>query len=293
VLLAEPRRSVVVRYTHEQRSRREALIGLPAHGQLETLRTVDGAPVRIPADGLLLSSALAEVLHAGVGDMVSVDVLEGRRRHIELPVAAVFDTYIGSTAYMDLAALTRAIGEPATANVVLLRIDPSLREAFFARLKSIPVIGGATVKAAAVEMFHRTMGETMLVYVSFYVFFSCTLAIGVVYNNLRIALSERGRELATLRVLGFRTGEISYILLGEAAMLVLLALPIGALLGWALASLMAASFATELFRVPVVIETDTYAYAMLVALGAAAVSGALVQRRVRGLDLVAVLKTRD
>jgi putative ABC transport system permease protein len=133
----------------------------------------------------------------------------------------------------------------------------------------------------------------MLIYVSFYVFFSCTLAIGVVYNNLRIALSERGRELATLRVLGFRTGEITYMLLGEAALLVFLALPIGALMGWALTSLMAASFATELFRVPVVIQTDTYAWAMLVALAAATASALLVQRRLQRLDLIAVLKTRE
>jgi putative ABC transport system permease protein len=293
VLAVEPHRVVAARLTHEQRSRREAVIGLPANGQLETLHTADGDVVTVPEDGLLLSSALAEILDAGVGDTITVEELEGRRSRIDVPVAAVYDTYIGTSAYMNLAALTRAIGEPATANTLLLRLDPASSATFFAELKTIPAIGGATVKAAAVDMFHETMGETMLVFVSFYVFFSCTLAIGVVYNNLRIALSERGRELATLRVLGFRTGEITYMLLGEAALLVLLALPIGALLGWALASLMAASFATELFRVPVVIQNDTYAYAMLVAVAAAVASALLVQRRLQRLDLIAVLKTRE
>ena len=293
VLAVEPHRTVVARLTHEQRSRRDEVIGLPAGGQLESLRTSDGVAVRVPDHGLLLSSALADILHAGVGDTITVDVLEGRRSRIELPVAAIFDTYIGTTSYMNLAALTRAIGEPATANTLLLRVDPASHTEFFAELKTIPVIGGAMVKAAAVETFHETMGKTMLIYVSFYVFFSCTLAIGVVYNNLRIALSERGRELATLRVLGFRTGEITYMLLGEAALLVFLALPIGALMGWALTSLMAASFATELFRVPVVIQTDTYAWAMLVALAAATASALLVQRRLQRLDLIAVLKTRE
>jgi len=293
VMAAEPHRAVAARLTHEQRSRREAVIGLPKSGRLESLRSADDDVVRVPEDGLLLSSALAGILGAGVGDTVSVEVLEGRRETIDLPVAAVFDTYIGTPAYMNLPALTRAIGEPATANMLLLRLDPLHRGAFFAALKEIPVVGGATVKAAAVNMFHETMGETIRVFVSFYVFFSCTLAIGVVYNNLRIALSERGRELATLRVLGFRSGEITYMLLGEAALLMLLALPIGALLGWALASLMAASFATELYRVPVVIETDTYAFAMLIAMAAAAGSALLVQRRLRRLDLVAVLKTRE
>ncbi len=203
----------------------------------------------------MLSSALAQILHADIGDTVSVEVLEGRRKRLDLPIAAIFDTYIGTTAYMDLAALTHAIGEPDTVNALLLRVDPSRRDALFERLKSLPTLGGAVVKAAAIDVFNDTMGETLLIYVSFYVFFSATLAIGVVYNNLRIALSERGRELATLRVLGFRTGEITYLLFGEAALLVLLALPIGALLGWGLTSLMAASFATELFRVPVVVQS--------------------------------------
>jgi putative ABC transport system permease protein len=292
VLAAEARRGVRARLVHEQRSRRDALIGVPLEGELETLRDADGAVVRIPEEGLLMSSALADILDVAPGDTVTVEVQEGRRVRFDVPVAAVFETYIGTTVYMNLDALTRAIGEPGTANM-LLRVDPAQASQFFAALKALPVVGGATVKRAAVDMFHETMGETMLIYVSFYVFFSATLAIGVVYNNLRIALSERGRELATLRVLGFRTGEIAYMLLGEAALLVLLALPVGALLGYALATLMAASFETKLFRVPVVIRPDTYAWAVLVALGAAVASALLVRERLARLDLIAVLKTRE
>jgi putative ABC transport system permease protein len=293
VLAAEPRRIVAARLIHEHRSRRQAVIGAPSGARLESLRTMDGAHVNIPQEGLLLSSALADILGADVGDRVTIEVLMGRRSRIEVPVAAVFETYIGITAYMNLQALDRAIAEPSTANAVLLRVDPHSSTDFFEALKSIPAIGAATVKSAAIDMFHETMGETMLIYVSFYVFFSATLAVGVVYNNMRISLSERGRELATLRVLGFRTGEVSYMLLGEAALLVLLALPIGALLGWALATMMAASFATELFRVPVVIAPDTYGYAVLVALAAAMVSALLVRGRVARLNLIAVLKTRE
>lgn len=293
VLAVEPHRGVRARLVHEQHSRRDAVIGVPPDGELESLRDADGAIVRIPEEGLLMSTALARILDVERGDVVTVEVLEGRRVRIEVPVAAVFETYIGTTVYMNLEALTRAIGEPDTVNTLLLRVDPAAEREFFAELKKIPAVGGATVKRAAVDMFHETMGETMLIYVSFYVFFSATLAVGVVYNNLRIALSERGRELATLRVLGFRTGEIAYMLLGEAALLVLLALPIGALLGYALASLMAASFETELFRVPVVIQGDTYAWAILVALGAAVASALLVRERLRRLDLIAVLKTRE
>ena len=176
---------------------------------------------------------------------------------------------------------------------MLLRIDPAQRDALFEALKGLPTLGGAVVKAAAIQVFDDTMGRTLLIYVSFYVFFSATLAIGVVYNNLRIALSERSRELATLRVLGFRTGEITYLLFGEAALLVLVSLPIGALFGALLTSWMATSFATELFRIPVVVRPDTYAYAVILALASAVASGLLVRRRLQRLDLIAVLKTRE
>ena len=293
VLAVEPRRTVSVRYVHAQYSRRDALVGMPGDARLEWLHTDDGAEVHVPVAGIVMSSALADILHAKVGDIVTLEVLEGRRKRVDVPVASIFDTYIGTTAYMDIAALTRAIGEPDTVNALLLRIDPLGREALFDALKGLPTLGGAVVKSAAIQVFDDTMARTMLIYVSFYVVFSATLAVGVVYNNLRIALSERGRELATLRVLGFRAGEITYLLFGEAALLVVLALPVGALLGWALTSWMAASFATELFRVPVVVRGATYAYAMIVALLSALASGLLVRRRLARLDLIAVLKTRE
>ena len=127
----------------------------------------------------------------------------------------------------------------------------------------------------------------------FFTFFSCTLAFGVTYNASRIALSERGRELATLRVLGFSRAEISYILLGEAAMLTVLALPLGCLIGYVLVTVVTASFTTELYRVPLVLLPRTYGWAIVVALVASTVSAALVRRRLDRLDLIAVLKTRE
>jgi putative ABC transport system permease protein len=137
------------------------------------------------------------------------------------------------------------------------------------------------------------MGETILIFISFFIGFAGALAYGVIYNAVRIALSERGRELATLRVLGFTRWEISYILIGEAALLVLVALPIGCLVGYALAAVIAESMATELFRVPMVVTPAAFGKAALVILAASLLSAAIVRRRLDRLDLVAVLKTRE
>lgn len=269
------------------------MIGLPSPSRLEVLSDGAGDEIAIPADGLLLSNALAKVLKAGAGDIVIVEVLEGRRPELAIPVARVFDTYIGTSAYMNLEALTRALGEPRTANVITMVTDIGLEDQLFAELKSLPTVAAAVVKRAAVVMFDETIAEMMYIFIGFYVVFACTLAFGVVYNNMRVALSERGRELATLRVLGFTTGEVSYMLLGEAALLVLVAMPVGCVAGYGLAHLIAANFETELFRVPVVIYPATYGWAMVVTLIAALGSGLAVQRRLNHLDLIAVLKTRE
>jgi putative ABC transport system permease protein len=293
VLATEAQRTVPARFRFGAKSRREVLIGLPSPSGLEVLSDSTGAEVDVPADGLLLSSALAERLGAWEGDAVVVEVLEGRRPTLEIEVARVFDTLIGTSAYMNVDTLTRSLGEPRTANVVAMVTDIGFEDALFAELKKLPTVAGSVLKRAAVAMFDETIAEMMYIFISFYVVFACTLAFGVVYNNMRLSLSERGRELATLRVLGFTRGEVSYMLLGEAALLVLIALPTGCALGFGLAHLIAANFETELFRVPVVIYPATYGWAMMVTLIAALASGLAVQRRIRRLDLIAVLKTRE
>lgn len=293
VLAAEPVRGASVRFEAGHRTHRGALTGVAQEAALTVLSDAAGARVAVPPAGLLLAESLAAKLAVGVGDRVRVQFLEGARGRFELPVSAVFETVIGMPAYVNLTALNRALDEDRTVNMVQLVIDDERRRELYAALQGLARIGGVTLKEAAIDMFEETIAETMLIMVFFYLAFACTMAFGMVYNNLRIALSERGRELATLRVLGFRRGEIAYMLFGEAALLVVLGLPLGCLLGWGLAMVMAASFETELFRVPVVIESSTYATAMLIALAAMLPSVVLIQRRLARLDLIAVLKTRE
>jgi putative ABC transport system permease protein len=183
--------------------------------------------------------------------------------------------------------------ERPSVTAVHLRADTNQSPALFRELKALPRVSSVTVKEAAVQTFHETMAQTITIFVSFFIVFSCALAFGVTYNAARISLSERGRELATLRVLGFTRAEISYILLGEVALLTLVALPLGCAAGFALASLIVQAFETELYRVPLVILASTYGWAIVIGLTATAVSAFLVRRRVDRLDLIAVLKTRE
>jgi putative ABC transport system permease protein len=236
---------------------------------------------------------LAELLEVVPGDTVTIEVLEGRRPVFEAPVVATFETYIGSPAYMEIGALNRLMREPPSVTAVHLRLDPLRQAELFRELKQIPQVSAVTLRSAAVQTFRDTMAKTILIYVGFFIVFSATLAFGVTYNAARIALSERGRELATLRVLGYSRREISYILVGEIGVLTFIALPLGAASGYLLAKLLVRAFATELYRVPFVVEPSTIGWALLGGFLSALASVLIVRRRLDTLDLIAVLKTRE
>jgi putative ABC transport system permease protein len=293
VMATEPMRAVAAKLRVGPRMEREAIQGVPAHQELQRVYDAAGRAVDLPAEGLVISTMLAELLQVQPGGTITVEVLEGRRPVLQVPVAAVFETYIGSPAYMEIGALNRLMREAPSVTGTHLRVDPAQRAELFAELKQTPQVSAVTLRDAAVQTFHETMARTLLIYVSFFVVFACALAFGVTYNTARIALSERGRELATLRVLGFTRAEISYILVGETGILALVALPLGAACGYGLARLIVRGFETELFRVPFVITPATYGWAMLVGIGATAASVLLVRRRLDRLDLIGVLKTRE
>jgi len=293
VQTTEPMRSVAAKMRNGWREQREALQGLPARQELYRVYDAQGRALELPPEGVVISTMLAKLLDVEVGQSITVQVLEGRRPVFDVPVVATFETYIGSPAYIDIRALDRLMRERPSVTAVHLRVDSAERATLFRELKSLPRVSSITVKDAAVQTFRETMAETITIFVSFFIVFSCALAFGVTYNAARISLSERGRELATLRVLGFTRAEISYILLGEVALLTFVALPLGCAAGFGLASLIVSAFETELYRVPMVVLASTYGWAMLIGLAATAVSAFLVRRRVDRLDLIAVLKTRE
>jgi putative ABC transport system permease protein len=293
VMVVEPMLFAPAKLRFGAREERESLQGLPAEQQLYRVFDASGRALRLSDEGLMISSMLAELLGVQRGDYITVELLTGRRDTFTVPVSGIFETYLGSPAYIELGALARRLKERPTASSVHLRVDPLQLPALLRKLTELPRLSSITLKSAAIVTFNETMAETIMIFVSFFIVFSCALAFGVTYNAARIALSERGRELATLRVLGFTRAEISYLLLGEIALLALLALPLGCLVGHLLARLIVAAFKTELFRVPFVIEPSTYAWAMITALLATAASVILVRRRLDRLDLIGVLKTRE
>lgn len=293
VVRAEPFRVVATRLRHGHHARRVGVLGITPDTKLHRLIDAEERVVSVPPQGLALSSKLAELLDVKAGELVTVEMLEGRRLTRDVPVTALVNEFIGAGAYMDLAALQKLTHDGESISGAYLFADGNLSPAMYDKLKHSPRVAGTVIRRAAMRNFRETIGENMLRMRFFNIFFSTVIAFGVVYNSARIALAERGRELASLRVLGFTRGEISVILLGELAVLILIALPVGLWLGYVFVALTVRAFDTDLYRLPLVIVPATYGRAALVVLTAAVFSGLVVRRKLDHLDLVAVLKTRE
>jgi putative ABC transport system permease protein len=294
VMLAEPWRAAPADFSVGIRKHRGSIVGMAHDNQLQPLHDdATGQNLTVPPSGLVLGTYLADKLGVTIGDEVRVEVLEGRRPTGPIRVAGIFETSIAMPAIMDLDALNRWLKVRPTVEYLNLLVDAEAEAALFAELKEMPEVSAVMLRRAAIDAFHDTLAEHLLVYIFIFTGFACALGFGVAYNSTRIALSERGRELATLRVLGFTQGEISYILLAEVALLIFFALPLGCLVGRGLTLILAQAFDTELFRMPLVIDASTYGLGVLFAVLATTASAALVRRRVSRLDLIRVLKTRE
>lgn len=286
-------RSVAAKLTFGHRSRRVGLTGVEPDAELHRIVDRRSNVIHVPPSGLVLSRSLADVLDAGLGDDVTIEVLDGSRPVRTVGVTAIVDDMMGMNAYMDLRAVNRLMNEDDVISGAYLSMDADREDDIYARLKQMPAIAGVGLPAAILKSFNDTFAKTIGTFTFVLIIFSGAIVFGVVYNAARIALSERGRELAALRVLGFTRREIALILLGEHALLTVLAIPLGMLFGLLICTTMNNLVDTEMLRLPLVFTIRTYILTALIIIAAAILSGLLVARRLRRLDLIAVLKTRE
>lgn len=290
---AEAFRLLPVWLRHQQHSKRIEVTGLAPGGELRQLLDRQLRPVELPPEGLVLSQKLARILDVAPGDVLTMEVLEGTRAVLPVPVVGIVDEMLGLGAYMDAGALTRLLGEDHTSSGGYLRIEADQAASFYQRLKRLPAVAGVAVRSALQQSLRESLDRSFFFFSTVLVLFSCVIIVGMVYNSARISLSERGNELASLCVLGFTQREVSLLLLGEQVLLLLAAIPVGLLLGYGLCAMLVPLFDRELFRLPLVVEKLSFFYPAFAALMASGLSGLLVARRIRHLDLIAVLKTRE
>ncbi len=293
VKTVESGRVVEVNFVHGHRRERGQIRGLAAVPELTRIIDLHQRETRPAREGLVLTDRLARKLGVRVGDRLTVEVLEGRPRTLALPVDALVREMMGLNAYMNRQALNTALGDGDIANSFVLALEPGREAAVLDATRGMPRVVGAFSKAGMLRNMDEVTARNVRIMSLVLTLSAAVIAVGVVYNNARIALAERGWELASLRVLGFTRAEVSALLLGEMALSIAVALPLGMALGWALVHGLTGALQTDQFDFPVVIHARTYAWAALAVVAAGAASAAVVRRRVDHLDLVAVLKTRE
>lgn len=290
----EPVRSVAVRMRHGHRSRQGALVGVEPDARLRQVVDLDARTVRIAPAGVTLSASVARVLGLGVGDVVDIEFLDGRRRRISMPVGALVDDMAGGSAYVDAAMLPALVGVGDIVSGAELAVAPEALDALYERLAASPNVRSVAVRSALRRSFDETLSQNFAIVLTMLVIFAGALAAATVYNAGRVALSERSRDLASLRVLGFSRGEVARILFGELSVLAVMGIPVGIGIGIAFAAAIVASFGNnELFRMPLVVGPLTVAAGIAVPVIAGALAYVPLRRRLDELDLIGVLKTRE
>ena len=293
VTLAEPVRHVPAVLRNGLATHRGVVSGLVSGARLNRALDAQLAEIPLTGAGIVLSTALAQKLAIQPGDMLTVEVRTGRQPVLDIPVAAVAESLLGAPSYMGLDALNRALREPNRVSGAYLAIDEAHAADIYAALQDMPTVAGVSLKSQAETAFQTLMdtGAGAIRYVMGVIAFVITF--GIVYNAARIAFAERSRDLASLRVIGFTRGEAAFVLLGELAIVTLVALPVGGVLGYYLSFGIAAGFSSELYQIPAIFDPASYGFAAMVVIGAAMASGWLVKRDIDRAELVSALKTRE
>ena len=292
-IAVESGRDVPVRLIHGHRSERIAIQGHAARPELQRIVDVDNRQTLPRRDGLLMTDRLAEKLGVRVGDRIRIETLEGRAVVRMVPVVATVRDMMGLNAYMERRALNRLLGEDDVSTRFAVAVARGREDAFLRAAVAVPRIVGAFSKATLWRNMQEISARNIRIMSTLLTAFAVVIAVGVVYNNARIALAERGWESASLRVLGFTRTEVSVLLLGELALTIAIALPLGMLAGNALVHLIVELLRSDQFFFPVAIRARTYAWACLAVLAAGVASALVVRRRIDRLDMVASLKTRE
>ncbi|WP_417412211.1 ABC transporter permease [Hoeflea sp.] len=293
VIAAEPFRAEAATLRNGYRSRNIQIIASKPETDISRVLDRAFAPIKLPPSGILLSERLAEHLDLATGDQVEVELNDGQGRKVMVPLIGVTNSYVGLNANMSHEALNRLSGQGGRISGARVLVDESRIDDLYAEIKQTPAIASVALQGISRQRFRAVIEENIGISITIYVSLAVIITFGVIYNSARIQLSERARELASLRVFGFTSREVSSVLLTELGVMVILAQPLGWLIGRSFSLLVAKGFESDLFRIPLIINMSTYAMSSLIVLGGALVSALIVRRRIDRLDLIRVLKTRD
>ncbi len=293
VLRVEPFRQTAVKLRNDHHEVRMMIVGIPKDADLSRILDLDLNPMQPLPQGIILSERVAEKLHLLPGQGVEIELVERNNRITTVTVTGLAQSYVGMTAYMSVDALDRLMRDGQRISGSKVTVDSNDIDQLYKTIKQTPEVASIALQGVSRLRFRETIEKNIVTMTTIYVILAIIITFGVIYNSARIQLSERARELASLRVFGFTRTEVSSVLMIELSTIVLLAQPLGWVLGYLMSLGVVQGFQSDLFRIPLIINPSTFAVASLIVSGAALISALIVRRRVDRLDLIRVLKTRE
>ena len=293
VVAAESYRNAFVKIHFGQAHRQLGVQGLPAGGLHNRVIGAGHRQIPFGSGGMIISAKLAEILGAKIGDELLVESLEGKKILAPVILVGMSEDFAGLSAYMELRALNRLLGEGDVISGASFAVEATHRSDFMRALKNTPRISLVAIKDALRESFKKTTAASINLLQSIYLALATVVAFGVVYNNAQISLAERARELATLRVIGFTRREVGAVLIIELVTLALIALPLGLLLGTFFSIVILQQVNTETVRLPIIFTTQNYALAALIVIIASSASALMVLRKLDQLNLIGALRAPE
>lgn len=294
VIWAEPQLVVACDLSNGSVRKRTGVTGLPRGARLSTPLDSNGNPIVVPSGGLVLSRKLAEMLDLRAGDTARLRPLVGRRTEVVAPILGSVDTYLGLSAFAELGYLSRLLGEEWSSNVVLANtVSGSADRALLGAVKERASVIGIERRTRALEQVQETLGESMGASIGVMVLFAGLIAFGSMLNAALVSLSERRRDVGTLRVLGFTPRQIAGVFGGESYLLSAVGVAVGVALGIGLAHLLSLAYNTELYRWPVVVRPWRLLESVVLMAIFVGVAQAVVASAVRRQDWLESLKSRE
>lgn len=270
------------------------ITGLSEDALLQRLIDTDHNLVKLHGDGIVLSDYLAGQLGVAPGQEIEAEPLMGRLEKKKIvPVDGVTAQYLGNSVYMTIDSLSRLLDEPLAMNAVLVQTDPGGADLLNNHLKDIATVAAVAVKARMLQSLMDTLAMSMRIMNTMMIGFAFAIAFAIIYNVTIVSLTERERELASLRVLGFTQQETGSILYRENAVLGVLGIIVGLPLGVVYCRFMVYAFTTDLYRFPFYIAPSSYVITSALAIGFVLIANLAVRRRIGRLDMVEVLKSRE
>lgn len=293
-IYAEPMFQYAFEIRSGWRKKNVPVIGIPDKPKLRRFLDKYGNDIRPTARGLILGERLAEFLEVNVGDPVYIKPLSGKiKRTYKVTVTGTVKEYIGLNAYADMRFLTALLDSDTLVNSLLLRVEKGKEDRLSRWLKGVPAVLSSSIKQNTLQMYYDALVRGMRIMNVFLLYLSGVIAFAIIYNSSTISIMERTRELATLRVMGFTIREVSKIIFYENYLLSLLGLIVGYPFGMLICRLLVFAYETELYEWPYYIQGKTFAISGIFILLFVTIANFISRRRVKRLDLIEALKTRE